>query len=145
MIYVHYTHAYNDIGIYAEAVIITFIKPFAQDRVYLDPVAVVAAIRTNIYNSAETPENDVNNTDTSHSSTVAAISNSDRAIAAELDASFKNYAANISAHAVAAYIGHVPNEYTSSERDDIVRHRLATEQFPDIKQDMVNRHIESCL
>ena len=135
----------TDIGICANSrVVITAAGAgLADDIFYLDPVAVVAAIRQNIRTSAKNPPASIDIIDTGdYERIVWAIVNTDREIQTSIDAAVDKYAAGIPAgDGMQADCDHIPDWYTPALRECAVRRAIASTQRTSIQKDTVDRWI----
>ena len=121
----------------------------ANDIYYLDPVAVVAAIRRNIIlRSANTLSTDIDNIDNEdYEHLVIAIANTDRMVKAAVEFRVAECAANIPYMDVlqGAPGYYMPSWYTPVDRDSATRRMLANIQRASIRTTIVEILIAQCL
>jgi hypothetical protein len=134
----------DNIGICWDVVAIEPRDDPSGDIFYLDPIAVVSAIRQNILKFAENPLATIDNISTVDDINQY-IADGDNAINALITAEAARYAADIPADVIASSDACVCPWYTADQIDACIRNILTQQQIPAIRKAIVDKIIADCI
>ena len=134
----------SGIGICCDVVSNEIFDDSVDDKFYLDPVAVVVAIRQNIRNFAKNPLADIDNISATDNIDIA-IAYCDDTIKALIDTEVGRYAADIPADVIALADIYTPPWYTAEQIDTRTRQTIAHKRIPTIRKVIVDKLIANCI